>query len=104
MALAFVHFLQALREELQRRRGSSVGTAGTVEDAERIKALEEELERWVNWAELHVDHKSICLFLFQTSFLLQIGKRSAFSQASAMTRAAATRALIKFLCLISLRV
>ena len=48
MALAFVHFLQALREELQRRRGSSVGTAGTVEDAERIKTLEEELERWVN--------------------------------------------------------
>lgn len=45
MALAFVHFLQALREELQRRRGSSVGTSGTVEDAERIKALEEELEK-----------------------------------------------------------
>ena len=38
---------QALREELQRRRGSSVGSGGTVEDAERIKSLEEELERWV---------------------------------------------------------
>lgn len=36
---------QALREELQRRRGSSVGSGGTVEDAERIKSLEEELER-----------------------------------------------------------
>ena len=36
---------QALREELQRRRGSSVGSGGTVEDAERIKSLEDELER-----------------------------------------------------------
>ncbi|KAL9978810.1 hypothetical protein ACROYT_G016376 [Oculina patagonica] len=37
--------IQALREELQRRRGSSVGSGGTVEDAERIKTLEDELER-----------------------------------------------------------
>lgn len=37
--------IQALREELQRRRGSSVGSTGTVEDAERIKVLEDELER-----------------------------------------------------------
>jgi len=37
--------IQALREELQRRRGSSVGSGGTVEDAERIKSLEDELER-----------------------------------------------------------
>ncbi|PFX25964.1 Kinesin-like protein KIF27 [Stylophora pistillata] len=37
--------IQALREELQRRRGSSLGSAGTVEDAERIKSLEDELER-----------------------------------------------------------
>ena len=36
---------KALREELQRRRGSSVGSGGTVEDAERIKSLEDELER-----------------------------------------------------------
>ncbi|CAH3031197.1 unnamed protein product [Pocillopora meandrina] len=37
--------IQALREELQRRRGSSFGSAGTGEDAERIKLLEDELER-----------------------------------------------------------
>jgi len=37
--------IQALREELQRRRGSSIGSADTVADAERIKALEDELER-----------------------------------------------------------
>ena len=36
---------QALREELQRRRGSSVGSGGNAEDAERIRALEDELER-----------------------------------------------------------
>lgn len=38
--------IQALREELQRQRGSSVGSAAaTMEDAEGMKALEEELER-----------------------------------------------------------
>ena len=43
----FIMNPQALREELQRRRGSSVGSGGTVEDAERIRSLEDELERWV---------------------------------------------------------
>lgn len=39
--------IQALREELQKQRGWSVGSAsaGTVEDAERIKTLQVELER-----------------------------------------------------------
>ena len=47
LVFCFVFFMdpQALREELQRQRGSSVGSGGTVEDAERIKSLEDELER-----------------------------------------------------------
>ena len=47
---------QALREELQKQRGSSVGStsAGAVEDAERIKTLEDELERFEIATVLHL--------------------------------------------------
>ena len=56
--LFFFPTQQALREELQRRRGSSVGSGGTVEDAERIKSLEDELEKWV--CSIQISCISLC--------------------------------------------
>lgn len=58
IATCFFLTQQALREELQRRRGSSVGSGGTVEDAERIKSLEDELEKWV--CSIQISHISLC--------------------------------------------
>ena len=46
MLIALCPFCQALREELQRRRGSSFGSVGTTEDSEHVKALEDNLKRY----------------------------------------------------------